>query len=240
MAIIPHQPKWHERILARIIYWAIRIFAACIRFKVHKNYCYNKQIFAPGGKQETVIFSIWHNRLFSCLMQFYLLCPQPTRRVAALVSASRDGGMLSHVLKLYHVVPIRGSSSRRGMQAMMELQDCIKQGYDVAVTPDGPRGPRYKMHSGVIRLAQHTGVPILPISYHLSRKKILHSWDGFQIPFPFCTCTVFVGNPIYVPPHLTNEECEAWREKVNRAMLEITCDGKHPIPGELTRNTDTH
>ncbi len=98
------------------------------------------------------------------------------RRLAALVSASRDGGLLAAILELFGVQPVRGSSSRRGAQALLELTTWAERGYDLAITPDGPRGPRYVVQEGVMSLAQITGLPIVPVSYHLqlenSREKL--------------------------------------------------------------------
>lgn len=223
--VIPHKPKWHGRIAAHLIYWVTRLFTATIRFRLHPQRS-NMEIFDAPGTPQPVIFCIWHNRLFLCLALYFLFAVkrQPTRRMAALVSASRDGGILSQVLELYHIQPVRGSSSRRGGQALIELHTWAGKGLDLAITPDGPRGPRYRIHPGAITMAQTTGLPILPICYHLSWKYTLKSWDGFQIPFPFCKCTISVGDPIYIPRQLTAEEREAWREKVNRAMLDQTDD----------------
>lgn len=223
--VIPQKASWFGRLVARLIYWITRLFTATIRFRIHPDFNHI-EYFDPNKKAEPVIFCIWHNRLFLCLACYfkYAVRPQPSRHMAALVSASRDGGMLTRVLELYHIKPIRGSSSRRGGQALIELHSCAHKGLDLAVTPDGPRGPKYKIQKGVITMAQVTGLPILPVTYHLSHKYTLKSWDGFQIPFPFCTCTISIGHPIRIPKELTDEERETWRQKVNQAMLEQTKD----------------
>ena len=78
-----------------------------------------------------------------------------------------------------------GLSSRRGPQALRELVTWAERGFDIAVTPDGPRGPRYRVQPGVISLSQLTGLPIVPVGYHLSSKVSANSWDRFQIPLPF-------------------------------------------------------
>lgn len=221
----PQKPHLYGRILAHLLYWATRLFTATIRFKLHDVYRHT-ELLDSHQDSRPVIFCIWHNRLFLCLACYmkFALKNDPHRRMAALVSASRDGGMLSRVLELYHIQPVRGSSSRRGAQALVELHSWARQGLDLAVTPDGPRGPRYQVHPGVITMAQVSGLPILPITYHLSHKYVLKSWDRFQIPLPFCTCTVSAGQPIYIPKELTPEERESWRAKVNQAMLDQTQD----------------
>ena len=106
----------------------------------------------------------------------------------AIVSASRDGAFLTGILEYFKVQPVRGSSSRRGPQALLELTTWAERGYDLAITPDGPRGPRYVVQDGVISLAQLTGLPIVPVSYYVNWKIRVKSWDRFQIPLPFSLC----------------------------------------------------
>ena len=109
------------------------------------------------------------------------------------MSASRDGAFLAAILERFGVQPVRGSSSRRGAQALLELTTWAERGYDLAITPDGPRGPRYVVQDGAMSLAQITGLPIVPVSYFLKWKIQLKSWDGFQIPLPFSICEVTAG-----------------------------------------------
>lgn len=221
----PQKARWHGRLMAWLVFGVTRLFTASIRFRIHPVHNHVEEFGTPS-KPQNVIFCIWHNRLFLSLACYfiYVVKAQPKRKMAALVSASRDGGMLTRVLELYNIVPIRGSSSRRGAQALVELNSSAAKGLDISITPDGPRGPRYQIHPGVITLAQLTGLPILPITYHLSRKITLKSWDRFQIPLPFCTCTVAVGKPVHIPRELTPEEREAWRQKLNQIMLDQTED----------------
>ena len=116
-----------------------------------------------------------------------------TPGLAALVSASKDGAFLAGILECFGVQPVRGSSSRRGPQALLELTTWAERGYDLAITPDGPRGPCYVVQDGVMSLAQLTGLPIVPVSYHVNWKIQLKSWDRFQIPLPFSRCEMYFG-----------------------------------------------
>ncbi|MGH8022057.1 MAG: lysophospholipid acyltransferase family protein, partial [Limisphaerales bacterium] len=146
------------------------------------------------------------------------------RRMAAMVSASRDGGLLARVLEHFGIEPVRGSSSRRGGQALIELTSCAERGLDLAMTPDGPRGPRYEVQDGVIATAQLTGLPIVPASYHLNWKVRLRSWDGFQIPLPFARCDVILAKPIAVPRELSEDQREMLRKQLEQTLREITRD----------------
>lgn len=152
-------------------------------------------LLADPHRDTPVIFCLWHNRLAISMM----VHRRYPRKLAALISASKDGALLAAVLAKYGVEPVRGSSSRRGPQALLELNTRAGQGYDIAVTPDGPKGPRYVVQAGVISLAQVTGFPIIPVTCHTRRKISLKSWDAFQIPMPFSRCDLFLNKPFFVP-----------------------------------------
>jgi lysophospholipid acyltransferase (LPLAT)-like uncharacterized protein len=144
------------------------------------------------------------------------------RRAVVLVSASKDGDKLARVLVRFNFVCIRGSTSRRGREALRELARAVEDGYDVGITPDGPRGPRYKAQIGAVSLAQLTGASIVPVSYTLSRKIALNSWDGFMIPIPFARCHVRFGPPIFVPPETDDAFRENKRLELERVLQTLS------------------
>jgi lysophospholipid acyltransferase (LPLAT)-like uncharacterized protein len=164
-----------------------------------------------GTQQSPVIFCLWHNRLAISM----IVHRRFGRKLAALVSASKDGALLAAVLGKFGVEQVRGSSSRRGPQALLELTTRGEMGYDIAVTPDGPRGPRYIAHDGVISLAQITGFPIIAVTCNMRRKICLKTWDRFQIPLPFSRCDLILNQPIFVP-----READAARREELRKELE--------------------
>ena len=219
--IVPQQPKWHGRLAARLIWLAATALAATLRWRWRDE----TNLFENGGK-EPVIFCLWHNRLALSLILFrrYVQARQPQRKLAALVSASRDGGMLARVLELFDVEPVRGSSSRRGSQALRELVSAGKRGCDLAITPDGPRGPCYVVQDGIVSLAKLTGMAIVPASFHLSWKWRLKSWDRFQVPLPFARCEVQLGEPVRIPREASAAERERLRAKLESSMNAITVD----------------
>ena len=180
--VVPKPLSRPRRILASFIYFLIRCVAGTLRKKLIND----AGLLADNPKHQ-VIFAIWHNRLALSLMIYRVFVQphNPARRLAALVSASRDGAVVARILEHFGVEPVRGSSSRRGAQALLELTTCASQGHDLAITPDGPRGPCYRVQEGVISLAQLTGLPIIPAAYHLNWKIRLRSWDRFQVPLPF-------------------------------------------------------
>jgi lysophospholipid acyltransferase (LPLAT)-like uncharacterized protein len=199
--------------LAQIL---VRILAATVRFRFD-----NTETRAIFAQPASLIFALWHNRLGLIVPIYRRL--RGNRRVAAMVSASRDGERLAKIFHALDVACVRGSSSRRGRQALREMARLVMQGYDSGITPDGPRGPKYVAQDGVIALAQLTGAPIVPISYTLSRKITLKSWDNFMIPLPFSRCDVKIGAPIFVP----RDASEAERE-TKRKLLEDTLKNLAP------------
>ncbi len=218
--VIPHQARWYQRLMATLISLSIRCLAKTIRFRMDDR----SGIFQSEPPQ--FIIALWHNRLALApiLYQRYARVFDSQRRNAGLVSASRDGGLLAEVLEHFGIETARGSSSRRGAQAMIELTTCAERGRDLTITPDGPRGPRYEAQDGVIAAAQLTGLPIVPVSYHLNWKIRVNSWDGFQIPLPFAHCDVVVAKSILVPREISDDEREALRKQLEQSLREITKD----------------
>lgn len=143
------------------------------------------------------IYALWHNRL-ACAPIWYRRLVRPPQRHVGLISASGDGEVLAVVMAAFDIDAARGSSSRGGTEAIMKLVRALAEGSDVTVTPDGPRGPRYKAQPGVVQVAKMSGRPIIPARIELSWKLELGTWDGFQVPLPFSRCALRVGEPIHV------------------------------------------
>jgi lysophospholipid acyltransferase (LPLAT)-like uncharacterized protein len=216
----PHGVTWTGRLLAWLIWLAVKLCGATIRFTFEDH----SGLLAAGPRERPpFIICLWHNRLSLALRlrEKALIARGIGRPMAALVSASRDGGLLSRVLERAGVQPVRGSSSRRGAQALLELKHWSEQGYDITITPDGPRGPCQVVQNGVIGLAQVTGLPILPVNYHLDWKWTLKSWDRFQIPIPFSRCRVVVGKSMQLPEDTDDETREFWRKRLEEQMNSI-------------------
>ncbi len=218
---VPHPPKWHQRLAALLIYVAIRCLAFTIRFRVDEV-----SIFRSKLPPEKFVFIIWHNRLVLALIIFqrYVLRRDRTRKLASIASASRDGALITSIIELFGVQPVRGSSSRRAAQALRELVAWGERGHDLAITPDGPRGPRYTLPEGVISTAQLTGLTIVPVAYHLNWKICLKTWDRFQIPLPFARCEITTGRMLRVPRTATDVEREELRKQLEAELRGITRD----------------
>jgi lysophospholipid acyltransferase (LPLAT)-like uncharacterized protein len=175
-----------------------------------------------AGRDRPLIFCAWHNRLAYVMIAIREdIQPKTGRRLAAMVSASRDGAFLVEILRAFDVEPVRGSTSRRGRQALLELSRQVKAGQHLGITPDGPRGPCYEIQDGILSLAQLTGLPIVPLGCQARGKVRFKSWDRFQLPWPLTRCDVAFGEPLEVPRKATDEQRNALKDDLKRRMMEI-------------------
>jgi len=219
--VIPHAPKWHQRLAAFLLFISLRELLLTVRCRMRAR----SEFFSPGAPAPA-IFCIWHNRLATCVkvLDVHRRPNNSGAGMAALVSASKDGAFLAGILEWFRVQPVRGSSSRRGAQAMLEMTTWAERGYDLTITPDGPRGPCYKIQDGITSLAQLTGLPIVPVALNLNWKISVKSWDRFQIPLPFARCEVCVGKAFRVPAEASDAVREELRQQLEAELRAITRD----------------
>ena len=220
--VVAHKIKWYQRALAWVIFALVRSVSATLRYRWNDRSGYINAPVPPGP----AIYCVWHNRLALSMPAYFDYVKKHSRApgMAAMVSASKDGGFLTGILECFNVQPVRGSSSRRGPQALLELTTWAERGYDLAITPDGPRGPVYVVQEGVMSLAQLTGLPIVPVSYHVNWKIRVKSWDRFQIPLPFSRCEMSYAKPIFVPREATDAEREKLRLQLETELRAISKD----------------
>lgn len=166
--------------------------------------------------QQPLLWAFWHNRLFVSAYMFERYFP--ARPGAALASQSKDGEIIAAFINRFGLRPIRGSSSRGGGRALVEMKRAFDAGFDVAITPDGPRGPRYRLNPGVIKLAQLTGGTVLPMHIAYSRCWRLKSWDGFMIPKPFAVVEITFDTLHHVNAASDEAEFEAERLRLECAL----------------------
>ena len=219
--VVPHSLRWPGELIAAAAYIFLRTLSATLRMHIVDS---SETI--PEVRKGPVIMALWHNRLSLALPGYrqFFTGFQPHRRAVALISASKDGAIIARLMEHYGVQVVRGSSSRRGAQALRELTFWTRRGYDVAITPDGPRGPKYEIKEGIVSLAQLTGLPVVPISVHIHSKKVFGSWDAFQLPLPFARCDIHIGELVHVAREASPEEREVARLLIQERLREITTD----------------
>ena len=178
--------------------WPVRILGRTIKIKIidlSRNHV--------AQKLENAIYAFWHNRMLLCFFfyrRFHL-----GKKMCVLVDDSYAGEYVGRLMKDTNVNFISHSTKDHSKKEYRDLIRDVRSGRNAWITPDGPRGPIYKVKAGVIRLAQKTGRPVIPVGFNVSRKKMLSSWDRFMLPSPFSREVVVIGEPIYVPNNVTKE-----------------------------------
>ena len=165
---------------------------------------------AAGGR---VIWAFWHRHLLT------LTYTHRGGRNVVLVSRHKDGEIISQILCRLGYGVIRGSTTRGGLRGLLEMARAGREGHPLAVTPDGPRGPRFVLQSGILHIAQRSGLHIAPLACEGMRVSELDSWDQFQIPHPFSRVAVSIGPLIRVPTELPADVLEReWGPTVARGI----------------------
>jgi lysophospholipid acyltransferase (LPLAT)-like uncharacterized protein len=174
-----------------------------------------RRIERPGGPPEGgFLLAHWHGD------ELVLVATEAFRGRAVLSSKSRDGERMAWVLRTlrYHV--LRGSSSRGGVGGLKGLVDAVRRESRVAaLAVDGPKGPIYDAKPGIVKLAQQTGKPIVPIAAAAARRFVFSkAWNRCYVPFPFSKCVVALGDPLPVPEVLSDDALEEWRQRLNDSL----------------------
>jgi lysophospholipid acyltransferase (LPLAT)-like uncharacterized protein len=166
------------------------------------------------------IYAFWHNRIFLATYFFR------HRRIVVITSKSFDGEYIARFIQRFGYGAVRGSSTRGGVGALVELIRLMKKGLPAGFTVDGPKGPRYVAKSGAILLAKKTGNPVMPFSVEIKNRWTLDSWDKLQIPKPFSRARVFIAEPVYVAKDADDAEIENKLTELQRKLDELTEIGK--------------
>ncbi|MBT8043506.1 MAG: lysophospholipid acyltransferase family protein [Verrucomicrobiae bacterium] len=206
----------------KVVAFLMRLIGLTLRYQLEDPH--RQKAAAPAGVP--VIWIFWHNCLFAAPLTKKKF--SGTAPASALASASRDGAVIESVVSSFGVKTVRGSSSRRGVAALIALKKALKAGQQLFVTPDGPRGPRYHLQPGVIKLGQSSGAPIIPVRFEHSASWRLQSWDRFHIPKPFSKVIIRVGESILIPSKLDENQFESYRQMVEDVMR----DGVDDIPNK--------
>lgn len=195
-------------ITGKFLLW---LWFTCSRLIVLGGEKYN-QIRAEG---KPVIFALWHERL--------LIVPYFFRRrnVVGFVSPSRDGEILVQIGLRWGFKVLRGSSSHSVAKSWVKMIRELKEGGEVIMIPDGPRGPVHVFKPGSIKLAQESGASIVPFTYSCARRKHVRSWDRFMWFYPFQKVVVVYGEPIDIPAQLSEDEFEAARRHLEQVLIAL-------------------
>jgi lysophospholipid acyltransferase (LPLAT)-like uncharacterized protein len=175
---------------------------------------------AASGDGQIPIYTFWHNRVF--LATYFW----QRRRIVVMTSRSFDGEYIARFIQRFGYGAARGSSTRGGTGALVEMVRLMRGGCPTAFTIDGPKGPRYVAKMGAVLLAKKTGHPILPFTIMPARYWQANSWDQFQIPWPFTRARVYIAPPIFVPTDADEGTIAAKRNELQLALDKINQRGE--------------
>lgn len=206
-------------LLGTLVGWLMKCVFATLRLDMRDR----SGIGSPDSGIPPVIYILWHNRFFVVTPAWAKLCGAH-RKTVALTSASHDGAMVAAAMAVFGLGAVRGSSSRRAVAALVGLKRALMEGLDICITPDGPRGPRYRVQPGFIKLAEATGAPIVPIHVRFSSAWRLKTWDRFVIPKPFSRVVVTFDKPVTIPRGLDEAAFDAELQKLETLLVDATDD----------------
>ena len=178
-----------------------------------------------------VIFVFWHGHLLP-LVHYHR-----HERIVVLVSEHEDGEYVTRVIERYGFGTVRGSSTRGGMKGLKGLVRAARAGRDLALTPDGPQGPRGAFKPGALVAAQMTGLPVVPLSVRASAGWKARSWDGFLVPRPFSTVTIDYLPPRFVSREATRSDLEVMASEIGGKLNELA--GRPEVEAGPKRDGDS-
>lgn len=205
-----------QRLLIRAadlaFYLFIRLIGSTVRFRVEGREHW-EEASRDGGLP---IYTFWHDRIFLAL-HFW-----QRRRIVVMTSRSFDGEYIARFIQRFGCGAVRGSSTRGGAAALVELARLVRRGCPAAFTIDGPKGPRHEAKMGALLLAKKTGQAVLPFSVNAERFWQLPSWDRLQVPKPFTRATVRIAPPLRVASDADAEALAARRDELQRALEDVS------------------
>jgi lysophospholipid acyltransferase (LPLAT)-like uncharacterized protein len=191
-------------------YWAIKILALTMRFE-EINSEIPRRFWDRGIP---AIGAFWHGRLLMMPVVY------KGKNLSFLVSPHRDGQVVGKALKRFGFHAILGSTTRKGFSGFKQMVKA--HGSDIAIVPDGPRGPRHRVQIGVIELAKLTRRAVVPLTFSASKRKIFNTWDHFLLPYPFSRGVFIWGEPVYVDPNGERAHLEEKRVLLENRLNELT------------------
>jgi len=214
-----------RRIACRVTHGYIRFVYLTNRWSI--GGCEWTRRYTHDGR--TFIVAFWHGRL--------LMMPLAWHRLTSfhmLISAHRDGRIIAGAMTYFGIETIPGSTSRGGSSALRAILKRLKEGGCIGITPDGPRGPAMTVSIGTVNIARLAGVPIIPLTYATSRRRVLATWDRFHLALPFGRGVYLFGEPIEIAPELDEAGLENVRCLLERRMVEMVREADRLVGHETS------
>jgi len=211
-----HRFTLRQRIVLSVIiwlgYWFIRLVGPTLRICISRE----------QGAQDTIgrrplVLSFWHAGIIPATYLFR------DCGIRVMSSNSYDGEYMGRIIRKFGFVAVKGSSSRNAVRALLGLRRALDDGWSVAFSLDGPRGPRYKVKPGPVALAKSSGVPLSVFHVAVDRAWVLNTWDRLIIPKPFSRVMLRFGTLIPVPHHATDEDVDRYTADL-QTSLDRACE----------------
>lgn len=211
--------SWKKELTRKLALWVLPPVGAFLIRVIY--YTSAKRFHMPATiPADPVIFAFWHGDLLMMPYLYYRFRAVPNANV--MISDHFDGRIIAGVMRHFRLGTIHGSTNRSAAKVLIAAMRTLKDGTDIGITPDGPRGPRHEVADGIIAMAQKTKAKVIVYSCVPSRYWQLNSWDRFTIPKPFCTMDFYASEPI----DLEGLEFEAAREAIKEKLLEYSLDSE--------------
>jgi hypothetical protein len=211
----PPLSRWRRMqipLIAWTVYWAIRLIGPTLRFEVLGM----RNLERSHEAKRPVILAFWHRCIFTATWFWR------HRNIVVMNTTNFDGQWTRRVIERLGYLTAQGSSSRGGLKGLVTMAKRLDEGFDVAFTIDGPRGPRFVAKPGPVMLARRTGHPIAVFHIGLENARTFEkTWDQFQIPKPFSRAVVVISPPIEVPTDASREALEAKHAEMQRALERV-------------------
>ena len=215
--MLNYKKIFRTKLAYSIICWIGAKYIKFVSFTTKWSFINKKYVENLWKKNESFILCFWHGRLLMMPLSW-----NNKKKINVLISAHSDGQLLSKTVKYFDIKTIIGSSSKGGSEAIRNIIKSLKSGISIGMTPDGPRGPRMKINSAIIKIASLTGNKILPLSYSVKKKIFLNSWDKFLVALPFGKGCFIWGKPIKIKKNISSNEDLKLSNKLEKILLKLT------------------
>lgn len=209
-----------DRILLFVLPRLFKLLLTAIMLTCRVRFINREIIDERRNQQQPFILSFWHDNVITGLWCF------KHRNINIMISKSKDGQFIANCAKQFGFGSVAGSTSSGAARATRQMLKLLKQKQAVAITPDGPRGPRYKLQPGVLWIAALSKQPLIPFHIECSRQWQFNSWDRIKLPKPFSKVYVHIGAPYNVDRVLLDQEPETVIHEVEQKMLKNVTDAK--------------
>ncbi len=200
------------RITAFLGAFLIRLIGCSWRFRIIDE----EYMTETRKTASALIFTFWHGRMLPLSYRYR------NRAIHVLASQHRDGEFIGQTIRFLGFGHVRGSSTRGGAKAIRELVGKLEEGFDLGITVDGPKGPRFEVKPGPIEISKLSGAPIVPVTTGSKSHWTFSSWDAFELPKPFTEIHVRLGKPVFVPPDADGDMMEVKRKELEEILRQIT------------------